>query len=92
MLILTFEMVPGDMYSPYIWTWNEEETQLNSGEEAVGLDSRIFMLTMGMPFYIFFISVVMLIVALVMTCIVVAQKVWVTPPPVEAEGGSGEVE
>ena len=72
MLILTFELIPGDLYSPYIWTWDEEETQLNSGEEAVGLDSRIFMLTMGMPFYVFFISIVLLGVALIMVGIIIA--------------------
>lgn len=50
MLILTFEMIPGDVYQNHIWYWTEEE-DLSPRLQAVGLDSRIFMLSMGMPFY-----------------------------------------
>jgi hypothetical protein len=66
-------MIPGDLYQNYIWKWTEEEN-LNSKEEAVGLDSRIFMLSMGFPFYLFLITVPLLIVAIIMTIIIYLKK------------------
>jgi len=72
MLIVTFEIVPGDLYQNYIWFWTEEES-LSPRLEAVGLDSRIFMLSMGLPFYLFAIALVLLVVALVMECCVAGQ-------------------
>jgi hypothetical protein len=67
MLILTFEIIPGEVYQNYIWKWTEEE-DLESKLDAVGMDSRIFMLSMGVPFYIFALAIVLLVIALVMTC------------------------
>jgi hypothetical protein len=64
-------MVPGELYQKYIWNWTEKE-ELNSKQQAVGLDSRIFMLSMGFPFYVFVMAVPLLIVALVMTIIVIS--------------------
>jgi hypothetical protein len=85
MLILTFEMVPGELYQEYIWKWTEEE-DLNSKQQAVGLDSRIFMLSMGFPFYVFLISIILFIVALTMACVIYAQNRCVDKP-LEVEGG-----
>jgi hypothetical protein len=67
MLILTFEIIPGELYQENIWKWTEEE-DLTSRLEAVGLDSRIFMLSMGMPFYIFTVCLMLLFIALAINC------------------------
>jgi hypothetical protein len=80
MLILTFEVIPGDLYQNYIWDWTEEE-DLNQKQQAVGLDSRIFMLSMGLPFYAFVIALVLLPVAIIMTCCTPNEV------PDKAEGG-----
>jgi hypothetical protein len=89
MLILTFEMVPGDVYQNYIWKWTENE-ELDSKFDAVGLDSRIFMMSMGFPFYVFGILLLLLPIALVMAACIYCNK----PKPkdeAEAEGGSNEI-
>ena len=65
MLIVTFEVIPGDVYQNYIWLWTEEE-DLPARLDAVGLDSLIFMLSMGLPFYVFAIACVLLILAIIM--------------------------
>jgi len=65
MLIVTFEIIPGNIYQDYLWYWTEEES-LSARLEAVGLDSNIFMLSMGLPFYLFTVACVLLIVALIM--------------------------
>jgi flagellar biosynthesis/type III secretory pathway M-ring protein FliF/YscJ len=82
---MTFELVPGDLYQEYMWNWNEAE-ELNRKQEGVGLDSRMFMLSMGFPFYAFAISIVLLVVAIVLTCIVIAQRRW-DDRAVQKEGG-----
>jgi len=66
MLIVTFEVIPGDLYQNYIWVWTEEES-LSARLEAVGLDSEIFMLSMASP-SICSIALVLLLVAMVMQC------------------------
>lgn len=68
MLILTFEIVPGDLYQKYIWDWDEKE-DLVTKQQAVGLESRIIMLSLGMPFYVLAIAIVLLLVAVVMDII-----------------------
>jgi hypothetical protein len=82
---MTFELVPGELYQEYMWNWNEAE-KLNSKQERVGLDSRMFMLSMGFPFYVFAISTILLVVALVLTCIVIAQRRW-DDRAIQKEGG-----
>jgi hypothetical protein len=67
MLILTFEVIPGEVYQQYIWNWFEEK-ELENRFQAVGLDSKIFMLSMGLPFYVFSIALLPLAIALVITC------------------------
>lgn len=69
MLILTFEMIPGDFYQNEIWDWNEKE-ELEEDLEAVGLDSRIFMLSMGLPFYAFVILLICLILTLILKVVI----------------------
>jgi hypothetical protein len=73
MLILTFEMVPGEVYQNYIWKWTEKE-ELDSKFDAVGLDSRIFMMSMGFPFYVFCILLLLLPIALVMAACIYCNK------------------
>ena len=73
MLVVTFEIIPGDLYQKYIWFWTEEES-LSTKLEATGLDSNIFMLSMGLPFYLFGVGCVLLIVALIMQCFVKKMK------------------
>jgi len=65
MLIVTFEIVPGDLYQNYIWFWTEEES-LSARLEATGLDSNIFMLSMGLPYYLFGVACVLLLIAFLM--------------------------
>jgi len=74
MLIVTFEVIPGDLYQNYIWVWTEEES-LSARLEAVGLDSEIFMLSMGLPFYLFAIALVLLLVTMVMQCCTPKPKI-----------------
>jgi len=65
MLIVTFEVIPGEVYQNYLWFWTEEE-DLPARLEAVGLDSSIFMLSMGLPFYVFAVACGLLLIALLM--------------------------
>ena len=83
MLIVTFEVIPGDVYQNYIWLWTEEEN-LTARLDAVGLDSLIFMLSMGLPFYVLAIACVLLILAIIMRCCVKEIKTD------EKEGGGSE--
>jgi len=69
MLIVTFEIIPGDLYQNYIWNWTEEEN-LSGRLQAVGLDSNIFMLSMGLPFYMFGIQCGKLLLVMIMQCFV----------------------
>lgn len=69
MLILTFEMVPQEVYQEYIWDWTEKE-ELEYDLEAVGVDSRIFMLSMGIPFYVFALLLACLILTLMLKTVV----------------------
>jgi len=85
MLIVTFEVIPGDLYQKYIWHWTEEE-KISPRLDAVGVDSNIFMLSMGLPFYMFAIGCVLLFVALLMNCCV--KKI----PVEQKEGGQDEAE
>ena len=66
MLLCTFEVIPGEFWKDYIWNWTEKE-ELSKKLEYTGLDSRIFMLSMGMPFYIFALSLPFLLVAIALT-------------------------
>jgi hypothetical protein len=63
-LIVTYEIVPGELYSDYIWSWTEEE-DLEQRHEATGMDSKVFMLSMGMPLYVFALTLVALILVLI---------------------------
>jgi hypothetical protein len=69
MLILTFEMVPQEVYQEYIWDWTEKE-ELEYDLVAVGVDSRIFMLSMGVPFYVFALLLACLILTLMLKTVV----------------------
>ena len=69
MLILTFEIIPDDLYRVYIWDWTETE-DLDQKQQAVGLESRIFMLSMGLPFYLFAVFLLLLLIALMLTCVI----------------------
>jgi hypothetical protein len=55
----------------------------------VGLDSRIFMMSMGFPFYVFCILLILLPIALVMTCYIYLSTL--EPHLDEAEGGTDEI-
>jgi hypothetical protein len=79
MLILTFEIIPQDIYPQYVWDWTEEE-ELEHKYAAVGMDSRIFMISVGMPLYIFAIGLVLMPIALIMACCATQQDD-------QAEGG-----
>jgi len=85
MLIATFEIIPDEWYRDYIWFWKEEEN-ISARLEAVGLDSYIFMLSMGLPFYVFGVALLLLLVAVAMQICSPKQ----TPTPDQQEGGSSE--
>jgi len=60
------KMIEGlQVYQNYLWFWTEEE-DLPARLEAVGLDSSIFMLSMGLPFYVFAVACGLLLIALLM--------------------------
>jgi len=65
MLIVTFEVIPGEVYQNYIWYWKVEE-KVSARLEAVGIESNIFMISMGLPFYVFGLACVLLLIALFM--------------------------
>jgi len=65
MLVVTFEIIPGDLYQHYIWPWTGEE-EPSARLQAVGLDSCIFMNSMGLPLYVFGVALVLLLVAIPM--------------------------
>ena len=89
MLLCTFEAIPGEFWSGVIWNWTEEE-DLNKKLQATGLDSRIFMLSMGMPFYIFAVSLPFLLLAIILTCCTKNQRSDKNKD--EVEGGSQDNE
>jgi hypothetical protein len=79
-LIVTYEIVPGELYSDYIWSWTEEE-DLEQRYQATGMDSQIFMLSMGMPLYVFTLTLVALIL------VIITSVCFKNPETGQAEGG-----
>jgi len=61
MLIVTFEIIPASLYEEYLWNFTGDE-DIPNNLHAVGLDTHIFMTSFGLPFYLFIIACVLLLI------------------------------
>lgn len=64
--IATFELIDGDIVKEYIWFFDEEE-DLDFFLEVCGIDSHVFMFTLGLPLYIFVTNLIILVSILLST-------------------------
>jgi len=74
--IASFEIIPGEFFEENFYNMTDED----KGEpdfyfEQAGYDSHIFMLTMGLPFYSFVISLAVFLLSFPAKCICRCEKV-----------------
>lgn len=93
MLIVTFEIIPAHLYQEYIWDFTGDEYILPN-LHAVGLDTNIFMTSFGLPYYLFVLACVVLLISVSWKGLVKAKVPYKfrktkrsQKPAVEAEGG-----